>query len=131
MLASGDVSTHCLSPSTCLHVGVFACDKAPHCCSDVSLLCPPSHDRHTQTTGPLLREQDVRASPLVSPLPTVCPSDSGLPIPQLVRLAELSRGSLTAIDQCLQFGDVNRTLEVHLSAQTVLQVMFCGLIINI
>lgn len=99
MLASGDVGTHSPSPSTCLPVGVFACDKAPHCCSDVSSLCPPSHDRHTQPTGPLLREQDVRASPSVSPLPTACPSDSGLPFPQLVRLAELSVGSLTAIDQ--------------------------------
>lgn len=48
VLASGDVGTRSLSPSTRLPVGVFACDKAPHCCSDVSSLCPPSHDRHTQ-----------------------------------------------------------------------------------
>lgn len=119
MLASG---TRSLAASTCLPVGVFPFNKAPHCCSDVSSLRPPSHDRHTQPTGPLLREQDVRASPLVSPLPTACPSDSGLPIPQLVRLAELSTGSLTAIDQCLQFGDVNWTLEAHLSVQTMLHI---------
>lgn len=41
---------------------ISACDRVPHCCSDVSSLCPPSHDRHTHSAATLLGDWGVWAS---------------------------------------------------------------------
>lgn len=55
------------NPTVCLlysflTICVFVCDRAPHCCSDVSSLCPHSRTVTPCTYGPLRREPGARAS---------------------------------------------------------------------
>lgn len=66
----------------------------------------PSHPAHWSSPGGT-RCQGFPFS--LSLLPSACPSDSILPIPQPVWSAESSGWSLTAMDRWLQFGDVNWT----------------------
>lgn len=62
-LKSARVHSRSVSACVCLPVGVCTCDRAPHCCSDVSSLCLRPMTVTPSLTGPLLGKQGVWASP--------------------------------------------------------------------
>lgn len=100
----------------CLPVGVCACDRAPHCCSDVSSLCPRPMTVTPSLTGPLLGAQDVWASPSLHSSSSQPPALlTPTPHPPTCTQGEvLSRPA----DQWLQFGDINWTWKACISSTT-------------
>lgn len=95
------------SECVCLLVGVCACDRAPHCCSDVSSLC----SRPMTVTPSLLVLSwgtEVSGLPLLSAPPSPNPLPFWLQSPH-PPTAESYCWALTAADQWLWFSDVNWT----------------------